>query len=502
MKKRLLTLIFSSSLLSIQALSAEDLPQDTHPDTHPDAQILGREGASPVAKEIKPANHPTVTVANTEQATEAPTENNSGQLNQLIELIENNKFTQAYKLGSKMYHEWEGDEQFDFHYALAAAQTAHYNEAIFPFERLLEAYPNNLRFRLELARCHFFLNNLNAAEREFRQVAASSPPIEVQGHIDGFLARIAEKKQQVSHAFHAGVGLALGYDSNINAAADLDAINATFYQNDSPILTGVLKLDNDEKSQASSYYQLQGYSQYQRPLSKRTSIDASITGSIKDNTIDNTYDLTNIALNGGFRLLRNKHNLRFGGIVRQYWLAGENLQHQILANVAWQWHFARLWKTTTEFEAGQQDNNQNDALDFTQWQAKGALNRNFEGLNQSIQLGIGSDIAKDSNNDFQGRYYYALSYQAQQLLTTAQRIYGLVNFRANTYADAFADDHIFYAGRTRDDQLMQFIAGWGYEFMTDMATNVQLSHSQNNSNLKLFDYQRTLIEAGLTISFK
>ena len=162
------------------------------------------------------------------------------KLIQLIMLIETSKFDLAYSMGLEMNTEWEGDEKFDFNFALAAAQTGHFNQAVFPFERLLENTPNNLRFRLELARCYFFLNNLSAAEREFNLVANNNPPKEVQNNIKRFLDRIAEQKQQVNQTWVAGVGIAIGHDSNINAAADIDAINATFYEANIPVLTGSL----------------------------------------------------------------------------------------------------------------------------------------------------------------------------------------------------------------------------------------------------------------------
>ena len=406
-------------------------------------------------------------------------------------------------MGASMNSEWEGDEQFDFNFALAAAQTGHYNQAIFPFERLLETYPNNLRFRLELARCYFFLNNLPAAEREFNQVAESKPPKEVQTQIDRFLNTIAEQKQQVSQSWGAGAGIALGYDTNINAAADIDAINATFYDNNNvSVLTGSLVLDDEQKSTASSYYQLQGYGHYKQPLSKRSSLDARISASQKDNSVNNDYDLSNLSLNGGFTLLRNNQSLRLGGIARQYWLAGETLQNQLLANVRWQWYFAPSWKAHAELEAGQQDNSQNDALDFNQWQSKLGLQRFDKGFVQNLQLSLGSNIAKESKNDFQGSNYFSLGYQAQQTLTEKQQVYALANFRNNTYSSDFADDDIFFAGKNRADNIMQITAGWVYNIMPTTAVKLQVNHSTNESNLELYDYQRTLIEAGLTLAFK
>jgi hypothetical protein len=424
-------------------------------------------------------------------------------LNQLIQFVEQSKFAQAYQLGLTLHEQWEGEEQFDFNFALAASQTDHYNQALFPFERLLETYPNNLRFRLELARCYYFLNNLPAAEREFNLVASNNPPEEVQSHIARFLDRIAEQKQQVSQSWAAGAGIALGYDSNINAAADIDAINATFYNdNNVPTLTGSLVLADEQKSQGSSYYQLQGYGYYQQPLSKRSSLDARLSASQKDNSANNDYDLTNLSLNGGITFLRYNHNFRFGGIARQYWLAGETLQNQLLATARWQWHFSPIWKARTELEMGVQDNSQNDALDFSQWQGKFAIHRNINNFAQSLQLSLGSNIAQDSENDFQGSSYTSLGYQAQQQLTESQQMYALASYRNNAYSADFASDDIFFADEKRTDNIMQITAGWVYSFMPSTAIKLQINHSQNQSNLELYDYQRTIIEAGLSLAFK
>lgn len=432
----------------------------------------------------------------------AQAEIKNDSLNQLILLNKKNQFEKAYRLAMNMRSEWEGDEVFDFNFALSAAQTKHYNEAIFAFERLLDTQPNNIRIRLELARCHYFLNNLEAAKKGFEYVAKQTPPNEVQNKIDHFLNRIAEQQQQVTESWHNTLGLAIGYDSNTNAAADLDSIDATFFYNNVPALTGVLTLNDDQKAKESAYYQVQGKSLYLQPLSKRSSLDLSLSGSHKDNTIDNDYDLSNLSVNGGYRVLQGQHNIRIGGIARQYWLAGDNLQNQLLANIGWQWLFAPHWKTTTEFEIGKQENHLNNALDFIQWQGKLAINRRSTALSQNIQLGFGQDKARKKEFDYQGRDYYALGYQASIPFNNKQQGYGLLNYRINNYSDSYADDHIFFAGKTRRDKMAQIIVGWAYSFMPSTALKIQASHHINNSNLELYDYQRTLIETGLTISFK
>lgn len=426
----------------------------------------------------------------------------SHDLQPLILLNKQNKFNQAYDLAIRMRGDWEGDEDFDFNFGLAAAQTRHFNEAIFAFERLIYIQPNNIRVHLELARCHYFLNNLTAAKAGFQQVASQNPSKELQSQINHFLNRIAEQQQQVEQSWVNTLGIAAGHDSNINAAADLESIDATFFYENTPALKGVLTLNDDQKTKDSPYYQVRGKSFYLQPLSKRSSLDLSLSGAHKDNTLDDDYDLSSLSLQGGLRYVRGEYNYRIGAVARQYWLASDNLQNQLLANISWQWVFARNWKTTTELEIGRQNNHINNALNFLQWQGKLALKHRTNSFSQNLQLGFGQDKANESKFEYQGRNYITLGYQATTPFTSKQQGYGLLNYRLNDHVGAYADDHVFFAGETREDKMAQVVLGWAYSFMPNTALRIQASHHINSSNLELYDYQRTLIETGLSISFK
>jgi tetratricopeptide (TPR) repeat protein len=423
---------------------------------------------------------------------------------ELLTLVEQGNYVMAYELATSHRQDWEGDGEFDFNYGVAAAQTGHYNEAVFSFERLLEAYPGNARFRLELARCHYQLGNLTLAETEFKRVAAQNPPAAVQQNIERFLTRIAEQRQQVSPSWQGGLDVAAGYDSNINAATDLDAVQATFYlgtPDDRTALNGLLTLEDEQKAQSSAYGQFQGYIVHQRPVTKRSNIDISVSGSYKDNTEDDSYDLGNAALSGGFRLIRGAHNLRFGGSYRHYWLSADSLQSQSLGNLHWQWLFMPQWKTGIQFEAGHQNNDQNNALDFYQWQSKFNLSRSSDGFSQNIQLALGADEALEKENKFQGRSYIGFGYQARQALSDSSQLFALLNYRDNQYQDEFDALHPFYANEKRKDQLTQLILGWNYAFNQSMGAKLQLNHSQNSSNLELYEYERTQLELGANFRF-
>ena len=95
-------------------------------------------------------------------------------------LIKRQQYPQAYILASRIVEENEGDSTFDMQYGMAAIETAHYNEALYAFERLVLLDGSQPRYRLELARAHFFLRNLEQSEIEFNRVLRQNPPKTVQ----------------------------------------------------------------------------------------------------------------------------------------------------------------------------------------------------------------------------------------------------------------------------------------------------------------------------------
>ncbi|MEL7399448.1 MAG: tetratricopeptide repeat protein, partial [Pseudomonadota bacterium] len=126
-------------------------------------------------------------------------------LQRLTQYINQQQYDQAYQLASDQLAQLEGDPTFDFNYGFSAAQTGRYNEALFVFERLTSEYPGVPRYRLELARCYYYLGQLDNAESEFRRVQAINPPTQVQQTINLFLDRIAEQRQRFHSNWAAAV---------------------------------------------------------------------------------------------------------------------------------------------------------------------------------------------------------------------------------------------------------------------------------------------------------
>ena len=249
---------------------------------------------------------------------------------------------------------------------------------------------------------------------------------------------------------------------------------------------------------ASGYTKLQASSYYQKPINKRNLIDASAAVTHKDNTQE---DLTHLSIKAGYTIKHNQQTMRIGAITRQYGLAGDHLLNQLLSQITWQWGFSKSWQSLTAFEIGQQSNPNNSSLNFNTWQGKIAIRHRQKVLSQTLQITSGQDRANKAKYAFQGRHYYSLSYQLQSPIGQRQDLYMGINYRLSTYADAYANDHVFFANKTRQDNEHQFIAGYNYRINYRTSVNLSASHINNHSNLALFDYQRTLLETALTVAF-
>ena len=140
------------------------------------------------------------------------------RLDTLLNLIEQRQNVQVFELAELWVADLEGETWFDFYYGSSAIETAHYDEALFAFERLVIRHSNQTRYRLELARTHFYLRNLIQSKYEFETVLQQNPPEPVQQNVHKFLRSIANLQASIRPKLSASFSTATGYDSNINSA--------------------------------------------------------------------------------------------------------------------------------------------------------------------------------------------------------------------------------------------------------------------------------------------
>lgn len=130
--------------------------------------------------------------------------------------FDQNRFDEAYKRLFEAFVENPADLDINFYLGRAAFESGRYEESVMAFERILIANPDSPRVKLELARAHLKLGSRELAKQYFKEVLASNPPAQVWRNIQGFLDAIAVSEQ---HHFLNGIfTTGVSHDDNVNVA--------------------------------------------------------------------------------------------------------------------------------------------------------------------------------------------------------------------------------------------------------------------------------------------
>lgn len=139
---------------------------------------------------------------------------------QLKQLVDAQRFDDAYAYARQILPEFEGDPIFDLQYGIAAIDSGNVGEGVFALERILLVQPHNQQVKLELARGFFLLGRFEQAQALFSAVRATRPPANVVVRIDHFLAQISNNIGFPKTRFTHTLALLAGYDDNINSAPE------------------------------------------------------------------------------------------------------------------------------------------------------------------------------------------------------------------------------------------------------------------------------------------
>lgn len=161
-------------------------------------------------------------------------------------------------------------KQFD-----AAAQT---------FRRILDARPDLLRVRLELARALYLAGKDDAARSEFEKVLVADLPAPVAENVRTFLDRIRARRAQ-------RIDVSLGYVADSNAAGGMSQEPAT--------INGLsYRLSDEARRSAGSGVDIRARAQYRVGLTEKTRLTAWSEFLRKDSA-NSRFDDTTIKVGGG-----------------------------------------------------------------------------------------------------------------------------------------------------------------------------------------------------------
>jgi len=431
------------------------------------------------AEESTPTN---LTPAQTEQA----------RMDALAVLIKRQQYPQAYELASRMLDANEGLPKFDFQYGMAAVESGHYDQALFAFERLVLGFPNQPRYRLELARTHFYLRNLVRAEVEFNNVLKQNPPEPVKKNVLLFIDRIAELKRSVESKFMLVLDVGGGYDSNINSATSEKEL-----PKEELIFPVDITLDDASRETGSAYWSALAHMLYIAPLTKTSALDLRFVASNRSNSETPIYDLTTAMGEAGYSFYTGPVKWRGAGRYQYVQLDGEELlnSQSLLGQANWilgggaNIGFGVNYGTSTYPEV--------DDGDITQQQFNLSYASAPKKENWKITFIFGTDSADESSNEHNGKSYQGFTYQSTSFTSQHSSSYWMLSVLSSEY-DAI--NAALYS-KLRKDQNATFGIGWRYNFSSSFSFRNDYSFTYNDSSLEANTYQRGKAEVGLTYSF-
>lgn len=413
-------------------------------------------------------------------------------LQQLRQLISQQQFQQAYELAEQYAAQLEGDATFDLYHGISATQVGAHETAHFSFDRLANNYPNILRYRLELARSYFLLGNLDRAEQEFQHVLNNGANADVQKTVQQYLDSINEQRRRMASRLSASLALSAGYDSNYNSASSLETID---------IFNGVLtaRIDPKQQQREAAFHQLRGHIGYIHQLTRRSALDINIIGGQKDQHDSSDYDMENLGAAVGLRSVRGAHQFRAGLSYNHYWLGQEALQQDMAANLDWYWQVSSAWQPFVRASAVRIENNFNPLQDMQRFELQMGTGWQQGRFSSQIAL-IGATDVSENNADYLARDTFGLSLSGQYRFQRGQ-LYSTLMLRDYQFQDDYPSQNLIAGNQTRDETLLQGVLGYRHLLSKRWSTYAQISYTDLSSNIALYQYDRTLAEVGISLSY-
>jgi tetratricopeptide (TPR) repeat protein len=427
------------------------------------------------------------------EAPDSKSEKGSNPLTALNTLIKRRQFKQAYSLAHSFVEDLEGEPGFDFLYGMAAIETAHYDAALFAFERLLLLYPNQARYRLELARIHFYLRNLSRAEVEFQKILKQNPPDTVKRNVQLFLDSIADLSRMVKPRRSFSVDMAGGWDSNINSATD-----DSFLPKEELTFPVDIVLNDDGRETGSSFFSALLNFNYLSPISKTTSYDVRATYTKRTNSKVDTFNLDTAMFEAGYGFYTGAIKWRAAGRYQLVNLDNESFLNSAsgIGQATWLFKSGANLNLAVNYGYSHYDSKPNG--DITQQQFNLTYSSAIKNENWFLSFLYASDSADDDSNRYSGKKSQGLTYYRSSLLNQRTSQYWMFNISSSEHS---AINTAAFYNKLRKDILATVGIGWRYSFNTNFSIRNDYSATVSDSTLVANSYDRFKAEFGLTYNF-
>ena len=386
----------------------------------------------------------------------------------------------------------EAFPEADLWCGVAAVDVGRSGEGTLAIERYVLRNPNDVRARLELARAYFYAGDTAAARREFESVRKIDPPPEVRAGIDRYLEAIEARESQYKPSVRAYVEAGFGYDSNVNAGVAQADIAL-------PVL-GPVTVANFGVEQSDGFGWLNGSVQLNRPIAPGVAIYGGVTANGQFNFSETDFNIAQGAASLGLSWQHGRSTVYGTYSHGELYVGGDRYRYS--DGVALEWRFAYSDLATmsiTPQYARIGYSGLNEVRDSDFWGGTVSM-RKIWLTNWQPVLNLSAVGGREENRrgrDDLSRDVYGFSADVTISPLPRWAINGAFSFQRSRY-----DGPIPLLGFTRSDDNYAGSLGVLYFITRDLSLRLEGQFYRNDSNLALFQYDRTVVAGKLRYDFK
>jgi cell division septation protein DedD len=393
----------------------------------------------------------------------------------------------AYALLAPLEVELAGNMDYDYLLAISALDSGNPAKASLVFERILAVRPEFAGARLDIARAYYALGNYDQAKAELETVLTLNPPPQAKAVSEQYLVAIEKAAEEKDTTLSGYVEARLGYDTNVNNSTDREKVYV-------PALAVNMALSPTNVKSEDMYGALAGGASLQHRLKGQLWSYLDVDGALRRNSTESAFDLDGLMFRGGLRVVETRDSYRMGLRAGRSWLDGSTYRNTVGLEGDWR----RLINERNQLALfGQYSQNRypdyeiNDAdqiLGGLSWLH--AIVAPYKPILFASAY-IGSEEDKNGRADG-GRILYGLRVGGQAKLNEQTYLF------ANTgglYGDYDKTNVSFL--QTREDLQYDFRFGLHWRPLEDWTITPQIAYIENDSNIDIYEYDRT--DVSLTV---
>lgn len=401
----------------------------------------------------------------------------------------------AYAISSQLMREYPEDDNIRFHYGRASYATGRYPHALFAYERVLTRNPDAHRVRLEMGRAYLALNQPQRAREQFEEVLRHDPPPAVRANIEGMLRDMdGQPGVEPGNRLSGSVSLGAFHDSNVNSGLSslFEWKGYRFEPQQDSDVDPMSRSDGGVMTTASLGYDI--------PLGTPGTWVATVGGQYhaRMHFSEDDHNLGYLRLHGGawrmgerslWQMLLKYEDISYGGSTISTITGIEPLHIHLFS--------PRLSLTSALIVENR------DMRDANRDSTYLALDESLRILHGPREDALSLGVRIFQEDATQKRYSYsAWEVRAiQDFRLSAITLSAGMSYRQLQYAEATLVLPEVTEEVKRKDTQMMFHLGVSRELTPAITLDGRVQYLENDSNIPLYRYEKTLITASLNYRF-